>query len=141
MSTLTAHLDLPLDAFAPGWARRTVAGVLGSWGLHETDWSDDASAVVSELVTNAVRHGGGTIMLDLEAHGRDVTVSVSDGSSVVPRRREPDGTGGLGLALIESLAVRWFVEPFEGGKRVRVLLRPCPVAGHAGAGSAREAAA
>ena len=140
MSTLTAHFDLPLDAFAPGWARRTVAGVLGGWGLHEADWSDDVSAVVSELVTNAVRHGGGTVVLDLEAHGRHVIVSVSDGSPAVPRRREPDGTGGLGLALIESLSLRWFVEPYESGKRVRAELPPCPAGGQAGRGAAREVA-
>jgi anti-sigma regulatory factor (Ser/Thr protein kinase) len=70
MSSLTAHFDLPLDRYAPRWARRSVTAVLGGWGFDDPEWSDAASAVVSELVTNAVRHGGGAIMLDIEAHGR-----------------------------------------------------------------------
>ncbi|MEU4426686.1 ATP-binding protein [Actinoplanes sp. NPDC024001] len=137
MSTLTAHFDLPRDKHAPGWARRAVTAVLHGWGLHEQDWTDDACAVVSELVTNAVRHGGGSIALDLEAHGRDVVVSVSDGSPVLPRPRTPDETGGLGLPLIASLTVSWDAQPYQGGKRVRAQLPPCPSGGTADAASAR----
>ncbi|WP_328470690.1 ATP-binding protein [Actinoplanes sp. NBC_00393] len=139
MSTLTAHFDLPLDNQAPGWSRRAVTAVLRSWGLHEPDWTADACAVVSELVTNAVRHGGGSIALDLEAHGRDVVVSVSDGSPVLPRPRPPDETGGLGLVLIDSLTVRWYAQPHHDGKRVRAQLLPCPSGGHADTVSARSA--
>ncbi|MBG0564702.1 ATP-binding protein [Actinoplanes aureus] len=138
MSTLTAHFDLPRDLQAPGWARRAVTALLLSWGLHEPDWSADVSAVVSELVTNAIRHGGGSIALDLEAHDRDVVVSVSDGSPALPRPREPDETGGLGLVLIESLTVRWYVQAHHGGKRVRAQLPPCPSGGDADAVSARS---
>ena len=138
MSTLTAHFDLPRDKRSPGWARRAVTAVLGSWGLSGPEWTGDACAVVSELVTNAVRHGGGSIVLDLEAHGRDVVVSVSDGSPALPRPREPDETGGLGLGLIGSLTVRWSVQAHHGGKRVRAQLPPCPSDGPADAVSARS---
>jgi anti-sigma regulatory factor (Ser/Thr protein kinase) len=126
LSTLTAHFDLPLNTHAPRYARHVVATVLASWGLSDDEWSDAAATVVSELVGNAVRHGGGAVVLDLEAHARQAVVSVSDGSSVVPRRREPDGTGGLGIALIEALTARWYVESHRGGKRVRAELLPCP---------------
>ena len=139
MSTLTAHFDLPRDKHAPGWARRAVTAVLSGWGLTDRDWTDDACAVVSELVTNAVRHGGGGIALDLEAHGRDVVISVSDGSPVLPRPRKPDETGGLGLALIGSLTVSWDAQPHRGGKQVRAQLPPCPHGGDADATSARSA--
>jgi anti-sigma regulatory factor (Ser/Thr protein kinase) len=141
MSTLTAHFDLPLDDEAPSWARAAVTAILGGWGLRDGDWLDAAMAVVSELVTNAVRHGGGEIVVDVEAYGREAVVSVSDGSSVVPRRREPDGTGGLGLAIIEALTTRWHVESHEGGKRVRARLHPCPGDGVTATGSARTEAA
>lgn len=137
MSTLTAHFDLPLDEAAPGWARGVVSSVLGGWGLRDPEWGDAAMAVVSELVTNAVRHGGGQIVLDLEAHGPQVTISVADGSSVVPTPRPPDGSGGLGLRIIEALTTRWYVLSHEGGKKVRAELRPCPGVGVQAGGSGR----
>ncbi|GAA4605374.1 hypothetical protein GCM10023107_71810 [Actinoplanes octamycinicus] len=135
---MTAHFDLPLDSTAPRWARSAVTAVLGGWGLRDQEWLDDAAAVVSELVTNAVRHGGGAVVVDVEAYGRQVTVSVADGSSVVPRRREPDGTGGLGLRIIESLTTRWFVQSYEGGKRVRAELPLSPGPGVPPGGTSRE---
>ncbi|GAA2854215.1 hypothetical protein GCM10010443_15590 [Actinoplanes cyaneus] len=123
---MTAHFDLPLDGAAPGWARSAVTAVLGGWGLRDRAWLDDAAVVISELVTNAVRHGGGEVVVSVEAYGSQVIISVADGSSVVPRPREPDGTGGLGLRIIEKLTDRWYVEPYEGGKRVRAELPLCP---------------
>ncbi|MEU8820524.1 ATP-binding protein [Actinoplanes sp. NPDC048796] len=85
-----------------------------------------AALVISELVTNAVQHGGGSVRLDIEAHDTQVVLSVADGSSVIPRRREPDGRGGRGLTLVEACTVRWYVEDFRGGKRVRAHLLPYP---------------
>lgn len=137
MSALTAHLDVPLDRGAPGAARRAVAAVLNGWGFRDPDWLDGVSVVVSELVTNAVRHGGGCVALHVEAHDEKVVVSVADGSSVVPRRRDPDGIGGRGIALIEALAVGWTVQNHEGGKRVLVELYPCPGARVGDSASAR----
>ncbi|MFI1996181.1 ATP-binding protein [Actinoplanes sp. NPDC020271] len=126
MSALTARLDVPLHHGAPGAARRAVVAVLGGWGFRNPEWLDAAAVVVSELVTNAVRHGGGCIALHVEAHDQQVVVSVADGSSVVPRRRDPDDVGGRGIALIEALADGWTVHNHEGGKQVRVTLLPCP---------------
>ncbi|WP_433795373.1 ATP-binding protein [Actinoplanes sp. CA-252034] len=127
MSVLTAHLDVPLDRGAPATARRAATAVLAGWGFRNDDWLDAAAVVVSELVTNAVRHGGGCLALHLEAHDERVVVSVADGSSVVPRRRDPDGDGGRGIALIEALSEGWTVENYRGGKRVLVKLVPCPL--------------
>jgi anti-sigma regulatory factor (Ser/Thr protein kinase) len=80
--------------------------------------------VVSELVTNAVLHGGGCVELNLAAHDERVVIAVADGSAVVPRRRDPDQAGGRGLRLIEALAVGWGVHDHEGGKRVWVEMAP-----------------
>ncbi|MDI6100898.1 ATP-binding protein [Actinoplanes sp. NEAU-A12] len=126
MSELTAHLDVPLDRGAPAAARHAVTAVLAGWGFHDADWLDGTAVIVSELVTNAVRHGGGCVALQLEAHAGRVVVSVADGSSVMPRRRDPDAIGGRGIALIEALAAGWTVQNHQGGKRVRVELFPCP---------------
>jgi hypothetical protein len=75
--------------------------------------------------------------VDVEAYGRQVIVSVADGSSVVPRPREPDGTGGLGLTIIEALTTRWYVQAHQGGKRVRAELPPCPGDGVTAGGTSR----
>jgi anti-sigma regulatory factor (Ser/Thr protein kinase) len=82
--------------------------------------------VVGELVTNAVRHGGGCVAFSVESHDGHVTLAVADGSSVVPRRRRPDDRGGRGIAVIEGLSARWGVHDHQGGKRVWVELAPCP---------------
>jgi anti-sigma regulatory factor (Ser/Thr protein kinase) len=126
MGAFTAHFDVPLGKDAPRLARKASVAILAAWDYTDQAWCDSAALVISELVTNAVQHGGGSVVLDLEAHGKQVTLSVADGSSVIPRRREPDGRGGRGLMLVEALTVRWRVEDFRGGKRVRAELLPYP---------------
>jgi len=131
MSQLSARLDLPVNRpDAPRYARRAARMMLAGWGFQDPRWLDDAELVVSELVTNAVRHGGGLIELRLEAHDEAILVSAADGSSVVPRRRAPDGgprdDGGRGIAIIEEFAQDWGVENHEGGKRVWVRLAAPP---------------
>jgi anti-sigma regulatory factor (Ser/Thr protein kinase) len=126
MSELTARFDLPLGLAAPAAARRAVRSMLTGWGFRDTLWLDEVCIVVSELVANAVRHGGGCVSLDLQAHDGQVVIGVADGSAVVPRRRDPSDDGGLGLGIIEALAARWGVRDHEGGKRVWVQLSPPP---------------
>ncbi|MFF4582714.1 ATP-binding protein [Streptomyces sp. NPDC001373] len=58
--------------------------------------------VVSELVTNALRHADGTCTLDLTAHPDSIDVAVHDLSPQAPRMRTPDlngGTGGFGWPI------------------------------------------
>ncbi|MDG6103670.1 ATP-binding protein [Dactylosporangium aurantiacum] len=127
MHELTTHVDLPLADTAPAVARAVLAATLPAWGFTDQPWLDTACLVVTELVSNAVRHGGGRLVLRLHAQAAHVTVSVADGSPVVPRPRpDPDGDGGRGLYIIEALSQRWGVEDRQGGKRVWVLLQPHP---------------
>jgi anti-sigma regulatory factor (Ser/Thr protein kinase) len=126
MSGLTARLDLPLGHQAPRAARAAVAAVLGAWGHTDADWLGAAALVTSELVTNAVLHGGGWLSLHVESHDGRLIIAVTDGSAVVPQRRPPDARGGRGLAIIDSLSTRWGVHDHEGGKRVWVELAPFP---------------
>lgn len=58
MGERTAHFDLPLGPQAPAAARHAVTAVPGGWGFSDRTWLHDAAVVVSELVSNAVRHGG-----------------------------------------------------------------------------------
>ncbi len=128
MSELSASLDLPLGMAAPTGARHTLRQILLTWGYTDEDWLDESGLLISELVANAVRHGGGCLEVRVQAHGRLVTVSAADGSSVIPRRREPGPAGGLGLALIERFADGWGIENHHGGKRVWIRLRAHPAA-------------
>ncbi|WP_344514515.1 ATP-binding protein [Dactylosporangium maewongense] len=132
MSPLTAHFDLPISDGAPAIARRAMVSTFAGWGLTDADWIDRAMLAVTELVTNAVRYGGGRVVLALQADERHVTISVADGSAVVPRMPADadtiDRDSGRGIAIIAALAERWGVEDHEGGKRVWVRLPPHPPA-------------
>jgi anti-sigma regulatory factor (Ser/Thr protein kinase) len=69
---------------------------------------EDVLLVVSELVTNAVRHAPGPCWLEVAIDGGEVCVSVTDTSSAVPRTRSPqlDGAGGFGLHMLRALTGR-----------------------------------
>jgi anti-sigma regulatory factor (Ser/Thr protein kinase) len=104
------HLELPCAATAPRLAREAVRRALGTSRV-----CDDATLVVSELVTNAVRHSGcasdQTIGLETLIGGGCVRIAVHDPgrSSAEPRVRDGASTdaGGLGLRLVGQLARRW----------------------------------
>ncbi len=62
--------------------------------------------VVSELVANALRHGGGNYTLRLIAHPDLIEVAVDDPSPQVPHMRTPDltgATGGFGWRIVNHL--------------------------------------
>ncbi|WP_328908631.1 ATP-binding protein [Streptomyces sp. NBC_00234] len=66
------------------------------------DMEDTLVLVVSELVTNALRHGGGAFSLRLTAHPDAVEVAVDDVSPRMSRMRAPDLTdagGGFGFGF------------------------------------------
>ncbi|WP_405783890.1 ATP-binding protein [Streptomyces sp. NBC_00859] len=71
------------------------------------DAADTVVLVVSEVVTNALRHGGGTYALRLTAHPSAIEVAVEDPSPEHPRPRTPNlhyGTGGFGWHMVNDLA-------------------------------------
>jgi two-component sensor histidine kinase len=77
--------------------------------------------MTSELVTNSVRSGASQIDVDIEILPAVLTLSVADdgaGWPVLAEDANDSATGGRGLAIVELLADRWDVEPWDGGKRV-----------------------
>jgi len=74
--------------------------------------------LVSEVVTNAVRHGSSTEPVQLNAHwNSEVRVEVcdhGDGFTPHPRMGALDDPGGFGLFLVGRLADRWGVETDDG---------------------------
>lgn len=104
---------LPRDPSAVALARRVVerqAEVLSDEQLEV------ARLLVSELVTNAVRHGDGEeIALVTRIDAARLRFEVHDAGAQAPRRREPAGAqGGYGLNLVASLASRWGAAPGAG---------------------------
>ncbi len=120
---LTADVDLPLTTAAAALARRTVTDVLRGWAIVDEDFTYDAVLLTSELVGNAVRHGGRRVALSLEhGHGR-LTLAVSDGSSVLPfPSNHEDRESGRGLTIINAIADDWGVWDRPDGKTVWVTL-------------------
>lgn len=112
-------LRLEADASAPFQARRYVTSYCE--GLPPEALSE-VVLLTSELVTNAVVHGAGGAVLDIEVEGGAVTVGVSDhGVGVVrPATRFSWPETGHGLTLVREIADRWGVDQGSGapGKRV-----------------------
>ena len=81
----------------------------------EPEVLDDIRLLVSELVTNAIRHAdapsGGQVAVDVSIKGDSVRVEVADpGSGFEPEPRNDDGSskaGGWGLYLVDRIADRW----------------------------------
>jgi two-component sensor histidine kinase len=73
------------------------------------------SILVTELVTNAVRHGGGSVRVRVEYEDGVVRGEVSDGGGGFDRAAELaiEGTadGGFGLKIVDRMADRWGTEP------------------------------
>ncbi|MER6335897.1 ATP-binding protein [Streptomyces tendae] len=103
-------------------ARSLVRGTLGEWRLDSID--DIAALLVSELVTNALRHATGPIGVRLVRGPAGapgvLLVEVSDPLPDPPRERvaRPDDEDGRGLQLVASAARRWGTRPGEAGKTV-----------------------
>ncbi|MFC4465741.1 ATP-binding protein [Streptomyces xiangluensis] len=120
---------LPDEAASAGRARRLTSAFL-SRSRHrmtpvDAEQIDDATLIVSELVTNATRHGRSPCRLRLQVSDERVTVEVYDDSPAHLRVRLPtaDGESGRGLALVRCLAQRFDVTPVTGGgERVRAVL-------------------
>ncbi|KJY43874.1 histidine kinase [Streptomyces sp. NRRL B-1568] len=110
-----AEWELPSDPAVVARARADVTRQLSEWGLEETVFT--AELILSELITNAIRHASGPIRVRLL---RDNTLicEVSDTSSTSPHLRyaAAEDEGGRGLFLVAQLADRWGTRYTAGGK-------------------------
>ena len=88
---------------------------------------ESARLLVTELVTNAVRHAGvGTIEIEVQVHAERMRVDVSNRG--VPfeahaRLPRPDQESGWGLFLVDRLSDEWGVADEPGRQRVWFELR------------------
>ncbi|WP_189941873.1 ATP-binding protein [Streptomyces aurantiogriseus] len=81
---------------------------------------DLAQLVVSELVTNALRHAPGPALLHLSLAGAAVEIAVwdSDPALPVPRGTDPTRVGQHGLEIVMAVAQDFDVVREPVGKRV-----------------------
>jgi serine phosphatase RsbU (regulator of sigma subunit) len=113
---MVARWAVPLEPAAVAGLRAQVGARLAAWGLGEL--TRTVELMVSELVTNAIRHATGPVELRL-LRDRGLICEVADGSSVSPRlrRARSEDEGGRGLFLVAQLAERWGTRfPSGGGK-------------------------
>ncbi|MGW7525798.1 SpoIIE family protein phosphatase [Streptomyces sp. NPDC054783] len=112
-----ASWDLPNELVTVPTARHLAARQLRQWGLEPL--VTPVESIVSELVTNAIRHGGGPSRLRLIQH-RVLTCEVSDTNTGQPRPRHPRTLDehGRGLYLVARLSRRWGSRSAADGKVV-----------------------
>ena len=107
--------ELAVTPEAAAEARHALAGFALTDGRER-----DVRLLVSELVTNAVRHAnlapGDVILLVIDVEDSLLRVEVHDpGGGFIPTAPAPDPArpSGWGLYLVEELADRWGVDSDE----------------------------
>ncbi|MGW0761116.1 SpoIIE family protein phosphatase [Streptomyces sp. NPDC002814] len=110
-----ADWDLPMDPAIVADARKAAARQLTEWGLEELAFTTEL--VVSELVTNAIRHSDGPVRLRL-IRERSLVCEVFDGGATAPHLRHPRTTdeGGRGLLLVSQFTQHWGTRFVPEGK-------------------------
>jgi anti-sigma regulatory factor (Ser/Thr protein kinase) len=125
MQAQTLDFTLPPEPGSVAEARSRVLDAVGP-ELADDGQAQTLRLLVSELVTNAVRHGGCDEPVEIHAAwNSEVRIEVVDhgtGFSPASRAGELDEPGGFGLFLVGRLADRWGVET-DSGTRVWFVLR------------------
>ena len=124
---------LPYTASSVGVARRRLIGDLTDAGVYEAT-ACDAGLVLSELISNALRHAtpltGSLIRVSWCLNDDCVEVAVSDGGGPTrPRTGRPSSVsspGGRGLGIVDHLARRWGVRSDDQGTTVWAVLTARP---------------
>jgi GAF domain-containing protein/anti-sigma regulatory factor (Ser/Thr protein kinase) len=109
MDLAAAELRLGAEPDAVPRARRFVRAALEG---EDPALGDDAAAIATELVTNAVLHAGPPIVLRVRRSDVCVRIEVEDGSRQTPIRavESAEAMTGRGLALVGALAGAWGVD-------------------------------
>ena len=121
-------LHLPFSAESASVARQQLIEWMRSLDTRD-DQRDDARLVVSELVGNAVRHArplaDGTMQVAWVAGPTGLDIAVTDGGARTTPEKVDAGVSdlaGRGLAIVETLASRWWVESSRSRTTVHAVL-------------------
>ena len=133
-ATRTSSLVLGAVETAPGCARDVTRDALAQWGLRHL--TEDAEAITSELVANAVAASGKVAPKNAMPFALTLWLTVRDGELCI-RVWDPDPTpppidhepglwdeSGRGLLIVKALSHRWDWYPaVNGGKFVWAAVR------------------
>ncbi|MBA9006248.1 MULTISPECIES: ATP-binding protein [Thermomonospora] len=99
-------------------ARRLAARTMRTWALLERE--EQVTAIVAELVANAVRHAGTVLELRLLRRSDAVRVEVRDRASAMPKMTVPAPLDEChrGLFIVDRFSTDWGAVPVTGGKVV-----------------------
>jgi anti-sigma regulatory factor (Ser/Thr protein kinase) len=135
MTRTAVEVDPRLIAFVlpgiPESARIARFHIRAALGFHHLgEYADDAEAITSELVTNAIQHACGVdaetvgVTLVRTRNPAAVTVVVTDSSPEGPVKREPSDHSerGRGLLIVDELSVHWGWNLEDSGKAVYAIL-------------------
>jgi anti-sigma regulatory factor (Ser/Thr protein kinase) len=109
---------LPSQPASVAVARRRITAEMRSLGVDD-EAIDDAAIVITELVTNAIKHGSPLpgrwleVTWDMDTETVEIAVSDGGGSRTRPRANQPSlsAMGGRGLGIVDTLSDRWGVRP------------------------------
>jgi sigma-B regulation protein RsbU (phosphoserine phosphatase) len=131
--TLERSIRIPATPDAPRRGRQALDGWLPH--LVAPARADDARLIATELMSNAVRHGGisaqDDITLSLGTHNGTVKIVVEQPTSAASARIADPSTereGGFGLLLVDRLADSWGVEHGRPGRVWFAIMGPEPLA-------------
>jgi anti-sigma regulatory factor (Ser/Thr protein kinase) len=137
---------LPHAPASVSMARRQLNRDLHAWGVPD-NVADDAAVIVSELLSNALRHArplpdtDGQIKVSWLKVGDTVELAVTDGGAITqPRKGQPtlSSLGGRGLGIVETLSESWGVRRDDQGSTVWAHLHAPSHLSYAGAESFRH---
>ncbi|MFE5881630.1 SpoIIE family protein phosphatase [Streptomyces hydrogenans] len=113
-----AEWDVPAELSAVAPVRHAAEERVREWALGVDPLT--VELIVSELVTNAVRHGAPPVTLRLLRGESTLTLEVRDGAETAPhlRHAKAGDEGGRGLHICSTLADAWGVRYEEEGKTV-----------------------
>ncbi|MFD9675108.1 SpoIIE family protein phosphatase [Streptomyces sp. NPDC059981] len=110
-----AEWEVPYEPSEVATVRNAAARKIDAWGLGELGFATEL--ILSELITNALRHGGAPVRVRL-LYDHTLTCEVWDGSSTAPHLRYAATTdeGGRGLFLVAQLSEHWGTRYTPSGK-------------------------
>ena len=109
--------QLPGDASSVARARRFMASVLKDARQHT---SEECALIVSELVSNAVRHANTDVVLRVEERRGAIHLEIEDNGPGEPEIKSPPVTelSGRGLKIVDALANDWGVRRTDQSAKV-----------------------